>query len=101
MPICQEQIDVRRSIAREPIVPAHIRHDLDFDRFHNRDIARLTAAEAWAERELLRSTLARRVFHRRRERIIGFDSDYRPISDQAWLRCRIAALSRKLDGAAA
>jgi hypothetical protein len=82
-------------------VPGPIRHDLDFDRFHNRDIDRLTVTEAWAERELLRSALARRVFHQRRARIIGFDWDHRPITDQEWMRGRIATLTRKLDGRAA
>jgi hypothetical protein len=81
----------------EPIIPEHIRHDRDFDRFHHRDLERLTRAQAWAELEVLRSALARRVFNHRRERVVGFDADRRPITDQEWLRRRIAALSHHLD----
>jgi hypothetical protein len=82
----------------EPIVPARIRHDRDFDRLHHRDIERLTPEDAWAERELLRTSLARRVFCRRRERIVAFNWDHRPITDREWLLRRIAALSHKLEG---
>jgi hypothetical protein len=78
-------------------VPGPIRHESDYERFYHRDLALLTPADAWAELELGRIELARRVFERRRERIVGFDQDNRPVSDQEWLRQRIAALSHHLD----
>jgi hypothetical protein len=91
-----EHIDVT-NVTRKSIVPGPIRHESDYERFHHRDLAQLTPADAWAELELARMELARRVFERRTERIIGFDRDHCPVGDQEWLRQRIAALSHHLD----
>jgi len=92
---------VSRIPRRKPIVPGPIRHESEYERFHHLDMKRLTPADAWAELELARMELARCVFRNQRERIIGFDCDHRPISDQAWLRCRIALLTHKLEHGAA
>ena len=96
MPNVGRTFDVNK-IPRRPIVPGPIRCESDYERFHHRDLNRLTPTDAWAELEQVRMTLARYVFERRRERIIGFDRDNRPVGDQQWLRQRIAALSHHLD----
>jgi hypothetical protein len=83
-----------------PLIPDPYKSDVQQRRFYHHDIPGLSAERAWAEAELLKVELARRLFENRRPRVIyshGCDC----ITDLDWLRERLRRLSKERRAAAA
>jgi hypothetical protein len=59
-------------------------HDLEGDALDPRQL--------WAERHVVEHDLARRLWHRRRPRIVFVESDGRPVDDAEWLEQRARRL---------
>lgn len=82
----------------EPVATIPVRWPLSEEehrRLHHRDLAYLTAQDLWAEDELLRLALARRVLRHQRDRVLIADrgESFRPVAESSWLVERLQAIA--------
>jgi len=81
---------------RRRLIPSPIDTFEDQERFHHRDVPGLTSLQLWAEALRAEDALSKRVFQRRRLRIVAVDPLIGTVSDLEWIRARITRLRREL-----